>query len=452
MVDGPPHDIFCVFAKPPRPGQTKTRLAATIGDDAAARLAHAFLLDTLEGLTTYSGAQPALATTEPFPSHVPMPEGLPVFLQGEGDLGARIERVMRQALEVAPHAFSIGADAPGLPLRLLKDARHALRTHDAVLGPAADGGFYLLGLKHCPPGLFAGLPWSCQETFRATLERLRQSGLQVALLDPWFDVDFAEDLQPLKRAIQRGEVRAERTRALLHAMDLPARRPGIAIIMPALNEAERIVEALEALRDMPGIAEVLVVDGGSSDGTPELARDTGIARVLSAPRGRASQMNTGANAATAPVLLFLHVDVRLPREAASYVETALRSPRTVGGAFRIWTVDDTGEGRMNALLHLADIRSRYSGIPYGDQAIFVRRADFHAIGGFPDLPLMEDLEFSLRLRKRGQIHTVACSVRVSGRRFIARPIYYTVLTNIFPILYHLGISAHALARLWKAIR
>jgi uncharacterized protein len=200
--------LLCVFAKPPVAGEVKTRLAATLGPERAAVLARAFLDDTLEA-QRLPWAEVALATTAPFAAPVP------TLLQGPGDLGARIERVLRAALERAPAAIAIGADAPALPRRLLEAARLALAEADAVLGPAADGGFYLLGLRRCPEGLLAALPWSAADTCLRTLERLRTSGLKTALLEEWFDVDRPEDLERLRAALRAGELVAPRTAALL---------------------------------------------------------------------------------------------------------------------------------------------------------------------------------------------------------------------------------------------
>lgn len=201
--------MICIFAKPPVAGQVKTRLAATLGPDRAADLARAFLDDTIAAVTALPWAQAALATTETVESH------LPVLLQGEGDLGARIERVLRAALQRAPFVIAIGADAPALPARLLEAARAALEDADAVIGPADDGGFYLLGLRSCPAGLLADLPWSASDTFTRTVERLRERGLRAHVLEPWFDVDRVEDLDRLRAALRSGEIDAPRTARLL---------------------------------------------------------------------------------------------------------------------------------------------------------------------------------------------------------------------------------------------
>jgi rSAM/selenodomain-associated transferase 1 len=201
--------VICIFAKPPVAGRVKTRLAAALGAERAAALARAFLDDTIATVRALPWAQVALASTEPVSGDVP------VLLQGEGDLGERIERVLRAALELAPPAIAIGADAPALPPRLLKAARAALSRADAVIGPADDGGFYLLGLRACPEGLLADLPWSAPDTFVRTVVRLRAHGLRLEVLEPWFDVDRPEDLDRLRELIRNSEIVAPSTARLL---------------------------------------------------------------------------------------------------------------------------------------------------------------------------------------------------------------------------------------------
>jgi len=201
--------VICIFAKPPVAGEVKTRLAAAVGAEVAARLARAFLDDTIDSVRELAWAVPALASTAPVTADVP------VLLQGEGDLGERIERVLRAALEQAPIAFAIGADTPALPSRLLESARAALKEVDVAIGPAQDGGFYLLALRQCPEGLLRDLPWSSVDTLQATLKRLRVLGLRSRLLEPWFDVDRAEDLERLRALIEQGALRAPRTALVL---------------------------------------------------------------------------------------------------------------------------------------------------------------------------------------------------------------------------------------------
>jgi len=213
--------VICIFAKPPVAGQVKTRLAAVLGHERAAALASAFLEDTIDAVRRLNWARPALASTEPVERN-----DLRVLLQGEGDLGARIERVLAAALQLertadrlqptasGAAAIAIGADSPALPERLLEAARAGLLRADAVLGPADDGGFYLLGLRACPEGLLAGLPWSAADTCARTLDRLRERGLRVEVLEPWFDVDRPEDLDRLRELLRTGQLDAPRTARL----------------------------------------------------------------------------------------------------------------------------------------------------------------------------------------------------------------------------------------------
>jgi len=219
----------------------------------------------------------------------------------------------------------------------------------------------------------------------------------------------------------------------------------ISVIIPALNEQAAIGRCIQAARASLPDAEILVVDGASMDRTVETAHEFRAVRVIESPRGRALQMNAGASAAQGDVLLFLHADVQLPPTARSLIAKALSNPAVVGGAFRTWTVSDTPSA-LEPLLHLADLRSRYSSLPYGDQAIFVRAAIFRQLQGFPEQSLMEDLEFSEKLRSVGRVQILPASVRVSGRRFLAHPIRYFALLNLFPLLYRLGVSPARLAQ------
>lgn len=224
----------------------------------------------------------------------------------------------------------------------------------------------------------------------------------------------------------------------------------VSVVMPVLDEERVVADRLaELARLRPH--EVLVVDGGSRDRTRAIVAARDGVTLLSAPRGRALQMNAGAARATGDVLLFVHADCSLPEDALLHVDRALADPRVVGGAFRTWTIADRPT-RLGPLLHLADLRSRYTRLPYGDQAIFVRASVFRAIGGYPPLPLMEDLELSRRLRRAGRLVTVPARVRVSGRRFLDRPVLYTTLVNVYPTLYRLGVPASLLARFYRAVR
>jgi len=232
----------------------------------------------------------------------------------------------------------------------------------------------------------------------------------------------------------------------------PGRELRVSVIIPTLDEEARIATRLRELGTLSAVTEVIVVDGGSGDATVAIARSFPTIRVLEGVRGRAAQMNRGAAAARGDVLLFLHADVSLPVEAGALIEATMLDEGIVAGVFQTWTVADTSRRWFAPFLHLADLRSRYTSLPYGDQAMFVRAGVFRAIGGFPEIPIMEDLELARRLWRVGRISTLPATVQVSGRRFLARPVYYAVLVNVLPWLYRLGVSPLALAALYQKAR
>lgn len=221
----------------------------------------------------------------------------------------------------------------------------------------------------------------------------------------------------------------------------------ISVVIPALDEASRLPRLLAALG---GVGEVVVADGGSGDGTAELARASG-AIVVQAPRGRGRQLAAGALAATRPVLWFLHADVVPPPEAAPRLIGSLRDAAIVGGAFTIHTVHDGGVD-YGLALRIADLRSRTTRLPYGDQGLFVRRTAYDAAGGFAEVALMEDLDLSLRLRRVGRLVTVPVDLAVSGRRFGAGPYWAAACMWTFPTLWRLGVSPETLRRWYGDVR
>lgn len=214
----------------------------------------------------------------------------------------------------------------------------------------------------------------------------------------------------------------------------------LAVIIPALNEAARIRPALEALAPLRARGhEVIVVDGGSDDATAELALPL-CDRVLSAPRGRAVQLNAGARAAQGEALVFLHADTSLPERADELILRALE--RASWGRF---DVRIEGRHRLLGIVACAmNLRSRLTGIATGDQAIFVRRAAFP---GFPEIALMEDIAFSRVMKRRAAPACLRARVSTSGRRWEARGVLRTIfLMWRLRLLYALGVAPQSLAR------
>lgn len=192
----------CVFAKPPAPGKVKTRLAPAIGSTAAAELAACMLRDVWATVNGIPVLLPVLAADceGSFPINVP-PERL--WLQQGSQLGLRIENILQRGLTTSPAAFAIGADSPLLTHAHLESAVNAISTHEAVIGPCSDGGFYLLGVRRCPKGLLEGVRWSHPDTCLHTIRRLEQHGMTVAQLAELDDVDVPGDLDRLEQQLRR---------------------------------------------------------------------------------------------------------------------------------------------------------------------------------------------------------------------------------------------------------
>jgi rSAM/selenodomain-associated transferase 2 len=225
----------------------------------------------------------------------------------------------------------------------------------------------------------------------------------------------------------------------------------VSIVVPALDEAHGIGRMLEGLAPLRAAgAEVIVVDGGSRDATRAIAQPL-CDRVLAAPRGRASQMNAGARASRGEILLFLHADTRLPEGALASIRAALAGGRHAWGRF-----DVRIEARAPLLALVAammNLRSRATGIATGDQAMFVRRAAFEAAGGFPAIPLMEDVALSKALKRVSPPACLRDRVATSGRRWERHGVVATIaLMWRLRLAYALGADPHRLARRYDARR
>jgi rSAM/selenodomain-associated transferase 2 len=219
----------------------------------------------------------------------------------------------------------------------------------------------------------------------------------------------------------------------------------LAVVIPALDEHDRIVPSVQSAQ-LPGV-EVLVVDGGSRDGTAELARGLGV-RVLDVPKGRARQLAAGARTAAGNVLLFLHADSLLPGGWAEAVRAALADPGVAGGFF-----DLRFDERTFALRFVewgARLRVALFSLPYGDQAIFVRREVLEEIGGVPMVPLMEDLDLVQAIKTKGKLARVPLPVVTSARRYRAGGVLSTMLRHWLALIaWRLGIDRRRVAR-WYA--
>lgn len=223
----------------------------------------------------------------------------------------------------------------------------------------------------------------------------------------------------------------------------------LSIIVPTLNEASTLPSTLRSLTGRAD-CELIVSDGGSTDGTVEVARQYAH-HVIGSERGRAHQMNAGARAATGDGLLFLHADTRLPPAALETVRRTLADPAVAGGAFRLRI--ESPDLRLKLIAGVANLRSRLLGLPYGDQAIFVRRTLFETIGGYAPWPLMEDVDLIRRLHHAGRVVLLPEAVTTSARRWEQEGVAWTTLRNGLLLSgFWIGISPRQLAKWYRPVR
>lgn len=318
----------------------------------------------------------------------------------------------------------IGTDCPSIDEPLLEKAFHSLDTADLVFGPAADGGYYLVGLSRPCPAIFNAIEWGGPQVLDQSLASAKLSGFQTTLLGVLYDVDVSEDL-PAANAVLAGGT-------------------SLSVIIPTLNEELRLPFLLGRLKQ-GNPHEIIVSDGGSRDRTVEIAKQAGV-RVISTAKGRASQMNLAAAMATGEFLLFLHADTMPPPVYPQVVTRALQSPATSAGAFRF---ELAGDLRCAPLIEaLVNLRCRLLGTPYGDQGLFMRRRIFHHVGRYPEWPVMEDLHIVRRLNGLGPVRTAPQAARTSTRRWEKGGTIRTFLRHqLMLVAYRLGIPARHIARL-----
>ncbi len=427
-----------LFTRYPRPGEAKTRLIPALGQRDAADLQRRMT----ERLIRRAGA---LARRSPLSVEVCFDGARAAHVrqwlgrwpryrpQGGGDLGERMARAFRCAFrDGMRRVVLVGSDCPGVTSDLLGQAFRELGRADVVLGPAADGGYYLMGLRQPAPELFRDIAWGTDAVFAQTVNRAREAGLRVGQVAQLQDVDVPADLERIS-----GE------RGLLPSR--PA-RPKVSVIIPTLNEESYVGAACR--RALTGRnVEVVVADGGSTDDTVEEARAAG-ARIVQTGPGRARQLNSAASSAEGELLLFVHADTLLPLGFSERVRKALGERGVVAGTFDL-AIGGSGIG-LRLVESVVALRSRWGQLPYGDQGLFLTRRLFERMGGFAEMPIMEDYEFVRRLERRGRIRTVPVPVLTSPRRWQRLGVLKTTIVNSAVVAaYHLGVDPDRLARWYR---
>ena len=432
-----------IFTRFPETGTTKTRLIPLFGAEGAAKIQRKMTEHTLSrmmGLTAsndltieirYDGGNEELMKKW-------LGSEFEYTSQGDGDLGYRMQRAFDDAFKYGAAAVVIiGTDIPDLTAVDITKAFAALKQKKMVLGPAKDGGYYLIGLQKnafspAVGNLFTGIKWGERDVLKKTIKIVTGLGHSYSLLKEMDDVDRPEDIFIW-----------ERSQILGHRDVTPN---GISVIIPALNEAHHIADTLTSIGH-GNTTEIIVVDGGSIDDTVSIARQLG-ATVIEGFPPRSRQMNRGADAASKDILLFLHADTLLPENFNRHVLSAFAQPGVAAGAFELRI--DSPVPSLRFIERIANWRSRCLKMPYGDQAIFMFSKVFHQMGGFPNLPIMEDFELMRRLRKIGDVVTLHQPVITSPRRWLNHGILkITLINQLIVVSYFMGISPDTIARLYR---
>ena len=424
-----------LFTRYPTPGQVKTRLIPALGGDGAAALHRRLVqraLRTADNAARQIGADLEIrysGGTKEEMSHW-LGDSHWYRQQQSGDLGARMAGAFAESFdEGATAVVIIGSDCPSLTPSALVDAFGSLESNSVVFGPALDGGYYLLGLTRKVPALFQGIAWGTTGVLAQSVQISERHAIKPGLLQPLGDIDRPQDLAAWRLQITPEESDLRR----------------ISVIIPALNEAPHLAATLQSVRSCH---EIVLVDGGSTDKTREIGRAAGANVVLSNP-GRARQMNAGAAKASGNVLLFLHADTLLPTGWQDAVAHCLRNPSLAAGAFRFRIADDFRGRRL--VEWGAHLRSRWFQCPYGDQALFLRRAAFEELGGFAALPIMEDYALVSKLRRRGRIYTLSEAVITSGRRWYRLGVIRTTFINQVVLAgFQMGVPGEKLVRWYRS--
>ncbi|RFP60990.1 MAG: DUF2064 domain-containing protein [Limnothrix sp. CACIAM 69d] len=462
-----------LFVKAPELGPVKSRLAKTIGADFATEFYRSIGRDWFDRLTEFADSQQADVRVfyAPDLGRSLVREWLDcddrqLVAQGDGDLGDRMARAFTTCFgQGSDRVLLVGSDSPDLPDAILTQGAEALIETGATICPTEDGGYCLVGFQRDRflPSIFQNMIWSTETVFSETIARFQSANQPVTILPRWYDIDHAQDLDQFWQLNQQNSA-LERSIATLEKIRQPI---ALSVIMPVLNEGERIQKMLDHLAEISGQIpyEVIVVDGDRAGSTLQYLPSDRPVRGITAARGRGLQMNAGAAIARGEILLFLHADTQLPATAFQVI-IQLFDPapnpdqipnlgskglkplvpedssgdQLVGGAFDLAIT--SSRWILRTIARVASVRSRLTRLPYGDQAIFIRRSAFLELGGYPEIPIMEDVALMRSIRRRGwRIRILPDRVLTSARRWEREGVWRCTLRNWTMLLaYFAGVS------------
>lgn len=441
-------EAVIVFTRIPIPGQTKTRMMPYLSPAECAGLHKCFLKDI--------AAECHKSRKDIFVFYTP--EGkqqslFPIFglwavyrpQQGD-DLGSRMYQAIAEVLSAGYDSCVLfGTDIPEIKAGGLELAFGKLKKCDVVFGPAGDGGYYLVGMKQPRQEVFREQSYGHGSVLADTVAGLKECGMRIGYVKQLEDMDRPVDLQKLYLRLKSGKKLADS-----HTGRFLLRHLKISVIIPIYNEEKTIGSIQRQLADLKDHCEVIFADGGSTDRT--MAKISPSFKVIKTPKGRAQQMNAGARESSGDILFFLHCDSRLPVDSLTQIRRVMMNYQV--GGFGIAFHSRNFFMMTNRII--SNHRMKCRGIIFGDQGMFIDRKLFFDLGGFPDLPIMEDYQFSLNLRQKGiRIGMTGQRIYTSDRRYPRGTIpKLRVMWQMEMLrrMYRCGMPVERIARLYKDIR
>lgn len=439
-----------VFTRVPLPGKTKTRMMPVLSGKECARLHTCFLQDICEACR--------ICRADVYVNYTPEDRQKTGILRGifgrdaayfpqRGDtLGQRMYHAIEKVLEKGyKSCILIGTDVPELRAEHMIRAFDVLAEHDIVFGKTKDGGYYLIGMKKPWKEAFGLEQYGVSTVFEETLRRLQRQGISIGYTAELQDMDTPADLQDY-RVRMRSDVFLKESRTGKYL----ASNSSISIIVPVYNEEKTIEHLQDQLRELKDRCEIIFVDGGSTDHTLDKISEEFI--LLHDRKSRAAQMNAGAKASHGDILFFLHCDSELPAHPLAQIREVMRDYQA--GCFGI--AFHSRNFFMFTCRVISNHRVKDRKVMFGDQGIFIERKLFFDVGMFPEIPIMEDYQFSLTLKEKGiRLGMTRKRIYTSDRRFPKGTIPKLKLMwkmNRMRKMYRDKIAIQTIAKMYKDIR
>lgn len=436
-----------LFTRIPEPGKVKTRMMPYLSPSECAELQECCIKDSLEMLREVDADK--FICYEPSGDRNLLAElckETNFIVQRGDDIGARMKNGLSDVFDIGyKSVLLMGSDIPEVKSSDITDAFSQLQSCDTVIGPSQDGGYYLIGMNDIKPELFTQSSYGHGKVLDELLHIAADNNIHVTLVAEHRDFDTKDDILYFREHIRHqhhlmeSEVGKFVTKVLR-----------VSVIVPTYNEEKRIDKLIKQLDDICDDAEIVIVDGGSTDST--LAHIPGRYRIVKSDKGRALQLNAGARAASGEVLFFMHADSELPNKPIHEIREVMKTHNA--GCFGIEFQSDNLLMKINAAI--SKDRAFRRQIAFGDQGMFMTREVFEGVGGFPEIPIMEDYQLSLTLREMGiRIGATRGRICTSDRRYPKGNIKKLRLMFKMWLLrrkYRMGIDPYQIAKEYKDIR